>query len=165
MRFLCVSESRAFLKDAGIEGEILFTPGHSDDSISLCLGDGTFFVGDLNPLYELELHKGTKIEESWNRLLARGPKKVFYGHAKPAVLEDQTQSAAKTPGHQKGDFRQVSKIIGCIDKGMSIDRIRKKTGADRDFITLVAQMHLTHPNTGVQGIMDRLELSEKLFWT
>ena len=64
------------LQAEGIAGEILHTPGHSDDSISLLLDDGSLFVGDLNPLYELELHKGTKIYESWEQLLARNPVKV-----------------------------------------------------------------------------------------
>ena len=68
----------------GIHGEIVYTPGHSDDNISLCLDDGSLFVGDLNPLYELELYQGTLIEESWNKLLALKPVTVYYGHAKKA---------------------------------------------------------------------------------
>ena len=86
VRILSIQDSRSFLKELGIEGEILHTPGHSDDSISLCLDDGSIFVGDLNPLYELELHKGTQIEESWNRLLSRQPRTVYYGHAKKAEI-------------------------------------------------------------------------------
>ncbi len=60
---------------------------HNADSISLYLDDGSLFVGDLNPLYELELHKGTQIEESWNRLLPLKPVTVYYGHAKKALLQ------------------------------------------------------------------------------
>ena len=59
IRCFTIKESRAFLKKLGIEGEVLSTPGHSDDSISLMLDSGELFVGDLNPLYELELHRGT----------------------------------------------------------------------------------------------------------
>ncbi len=66
----------------GIGGEVIHTRGHSDDSISLYIDTGELFVGDLNPLYELELHKGTQIEDSWNRLMKLNPKKVYYGHAK-----------------------------------------------------------------------------------
>lgn len=79
-------DSRKVLEEIGIEGEVVHTPGHSDDSISLCLDDGSIFVGDLNPLYELELHKGTQIGESWNKLLARNPKVVYYGHAKKTSI-------------------------------------------------------------------------------
>ena len=52
-RLVRLEDSRRFLAESGIDGEILATPGHSDDSISLCLDGGCFFVGDLNPLYEL----------------------------------------------------------------------------------------------------------------
>ena len=78
---ISIAESRSFLKELGISGEIIHTPGHSEDSISLWLDkEKALFVGDLNPLYELELHKGTKIEESWNRLLALGPATVREPH-------------------------------------------------------------------------------------
>ncbi|MCR4989257.1 MAG: MBL fold metallo-hydrolase [Lachnospiraceae bacterium] len=57
-----LDDGRRILERIGINGQILHTPGHSDDSISLLLDNGSLFVGDLNPLYELELHKGTLIE-------------------------------------------------------------------------------------------------------
>jgi len=84
IRLFSVNDSRELLKELGIYGKILHTPGHSDDSISLFLDDGSLFVGDLNPLYELELHKGTAIGESWEKLLSLNPKTVYYGHAKAA---------------------------------------------------------------------------------
>jgi glyoxylase-like metal-dependent hydrolase (beta-lactamase superfamily II) len=40
-------ESRSLLEGIGIPGEILHTPGHSDDSVSLLLDDGSVFTGDL----------------------------------------------------------------------------------------------------------------------
>ena len=86
VRFFALEESRAFLGQLGIEGQIYATPGHSDDSISLMLDSGELFVGDLNPLYELELHAGTAIETSWNMLLSLHPRKVYYGHAPAACL-------------------------------------------------------------------------------
>lgn len=93
IRIVSISESRTFLSEIGINGEIFHTPGHSDDSISLYLDDGFLLVGDLNPLYELEAHKGTQIADSWNILLNLKPKVVYYGHAKAAVLD---KSAPKT---------------------------------------------------------------------
>ena len=87
VRFFTPEDSRAFLKGLGIDGCVYATPGHSDDSISLFLDSGELFVGDLNPLYELELHKGTKIEETWNMLLAQNPKRVYYGHAPACDLK------------------------------------------------------------------------------
>ena len=89
IRLVSLDDSRSFLQEMGIDGEIAATPGHSVDSISLCLDDGNIFVGDLNPLYELEMHRGTQIGKSWDLLLARHPKRIWYGHAKTAVLDAQ----------------------------------------------------------------------------
>lgn len=102
-RVLTCAESRAFLRDFGIVGEILHTPGHSDDSISLWLDQGDLFVGDLNPLYELELHRGTQIGSTWEMLLAKKPKKVYYGHANPAVLREETYPGAQEHEEQALD--------------------------------------------------------------
>ncbi len=95
-RMVNVEGSRGFLAELGFDGEVIHTPGHSDDSISLMLDTGEVFVGDLNPLYELEMHRGTEIENSWNRLLERKPVRIYYGHAKTAVLSENDGSGAKT---------------------------------------------------------------------
>ena len=110
VRIVDMHDSRAFLAELGIDGEILWTPGHSEDSISLCLDDGRFFVGDLNPLYELELHRGTRIGESWEMLLARHPKIIYYGHARAARLDDGA-----------GDVR--------VDDGLGAERSESGAGA------------------------------------
>ncbi|MBP3901825.1 MAG: MBL fold metallo-hydrolase [Blautia sp.] len=89
IRLIDLKDSRSFLAEIGIDGEIIDTPGHSDDSISLLLDDGSLFVGDLNPLYELEMHQGTQIGQSWEKLLARKPTAVYYGHAKTTHLEER----------------------------------------------------------------------------
>ena len=157
VRILQISESREFLKSIGIDGEILSTPGHSDDSISLCLDSGEVFVGDLNPLYELELHRETQIEDSWNKILKANPKVVYYGHAKAAEI---AAAGAAVSGHDDV-YKQVSKIMKLIDKGVSLDRIQKKTGVDTSFVEDVARMYLTHQNVGVQGILDRIEIKGK----
>ena len=157
IKVVSTAESRGFLHSIGIEGEVFHTPGHSDDSISLWLDEGMLFVGDLNPLYELELHNGTQIDDSWKLLLALKPKMVYYGHAKTAVLDGTSQAEIK-----KGDlFTTVERIMKYIDKGFSIDRIQKKTGADKTFIEDVNRMYLTHQNVGVQGILDRIEIKGK----
>ena len=90
LKVISIEDSRVFLKELGIDGEIIHTPGHSDDSVSLWLDNGSLFVGDLNPLYELEVHKGTQIEKSWNKLLSYKPEIIYYGHAKAAVLNEGT---------------------------------------------------------------------------
>ena len=152
-----VDKCSEVLKEMGITGEIIHTPGHSDDSISLFLDDGSLFVGDLNPLYELELHKGTRIEKSWNKLLAHKPKRIYYGHAKTAEIA----SVNDNPVSDKDMYELVSKIMKMTDKGMDVNRIAKKTGADNEFIQDVLRMYLTHQNVGVQGILDRIEIKNK----
>ena len=153
VRYFSLSESRAVLGEIGICGQIIHTPGHSDDSISLVLDDGNLFVGDLNPLYELELHKGTQIEESWNRLLDLNPKVIYYGHAKKAIPDGTVQESVG-----KNEYALVSQIMNLIDKGCDVKKIQKKTGADISFIQDVMRMYLTHQNVGVQGILDRIEI-------
>ena len=152
--FIDIAGSRDFLARIGISGQIMHTPGHSDDSISLCLDNGELFVGDLNPLYELELHTNTQIADSWEKLLDLKPKVIYYGHAKPAYPDDDKPDVTD----KKDGYRLVSKIIRYIDRDVSLEKISKKTGADRSFIEDVARMYLTHRNIGVQGILDRIEL-------
>ena len=169
LRVVTIDLSRDFLKELGIDGEVIASPGHSDDSISLYLDEGYLFVGDLNPLYELELHKGTQIEESWKKLLTNDVKTVYYGHAKKAVLKESgvmTQEERESELHPGSEdkseiYSLVSKIMKLIDKGCDMKKIRKKTGADEVFIDDVMRMYLTHQNVGVQGILDRIEIKNK----
>jgi len=162
VRFFPLEESRSVLAEIGIDGQILHTPGHSDDSISLCLNDGAIFVGDLNPLYELEMHRGTEIESSWNRLLELHPKTVYYGHAKTAVLDGVSAAVDGMGAVTDSDtFALVSRIMKLVDKGCPPEKIRKKTGAVAEFIEDVTRMYLTHRNVGVQGILDRIEIKNR----
>ena len=45
---MTLESAAELLKVNSIDGEILYTPGHSEDSISLIVGDSAF-VGDLIP--------------------------------------------------------------------------------------------------------------------
>ena len=75
-------DSREFLEDLGIEGEIISTPSHSEDSISVLLDDGTFIVGDLEPLEYLEAYEDNgKLKADWDTLLRAEPKRIIYAHA------------------------------------------------------------------------------------
>ncbi len=156
VRIVPIAESRDFLKEFGIRGELLHTAGHSEDSISLWLDhEKALFVGDLNPLYELELHKGTQIAESWERLLSLKPKRIYYGHAKPAELDRLFYQI-----HADGDdrYRLVQAIMKLTDKGCSAEEIQSRTGAELIFIQDAVRMYLTHRNVSVQGILDRIEI-------
>lgn len=72
-------DSRAFLLRLGIEGEIIPTPGHSDDSISLILDGGIAFTGDL-PGSNWEIDPTNQVELSWKSLRFLNVKTVYPGH-------------------------------------------------------------------------------------
>ena len=75
-------ESRKFLGELGIAGEIISTPSHSADSISVLLDDGTCIVGDLEPLEYLEAYEDNKkLKADWDALLSAAPKRIIYAHA------------------------------------------------------------------------------------
>ena len=81
-QIILFEDSRNFLKELGIEGEIISTPSHSEDSISVLLDDGTFIVGDLEPLEYLEAYEDNKkLKADWDTLLRANPKRIIYAHA------------------------------------------------------------------------------------
>ncbi len=79
------------LKEIGIDGTILYTPGHTDDSISVVLSDGRAFVGDaamnfLNicrikyrPIYAEDFEK---VYKSWKKIIEYGAKIIYPSHGK-----------------------------------------------------------------------------------
>lgn len=74
-------ESRAFLSSIGISGEIIHTPSHSEDSVSLILDDGSCFAGDLEPSEYLEAYENnTALKNDWDLILSFQPKTVFFAH-------------------------------------------------------------------------------------
>ena len=74
-------ESRAFLSAIGICGEIICTPSHSNDSVSLVLDDGSCFVGDLEPLEYLDAYEEqAALKKDWEHIEAFHPKTIYYAH-------------------------------------------------------------------------------------
>ena len=75
------SESRVFLSAIGICGEIICTPSHSNDSVSLVLDDGSCFVGDLEPLEYLDAYEEqSALKKDWEHIEAFKPKTIYYAH-------------------------------------------------------------------------------------
>ena len=74
-------ESRSFLRNIGIAGQIIHTPSHSEDSVSLILDDGRFFVGDLEPFEFIESYTDNdRLRKDWETLLSFNPQKIYYAH-------------------------------------------------------------------------------------
>jgi len=85
-------DNDSFLKGIGIDGVILHTPGHTRDSISVLLSDGSAFVGDaaMNFLWWTGVgHRPIVIEdintvyESWRKLRESGARVIYPSHGKP----------------------------------------------------------------------------------
>ena len=71
-------ESRKFLSGIGVHGEIISTPGHSDDSVTLILDEGFAFTGDLHPSFmDFE---DSKTHESWEKIRQHKITRIFPGH-------------------------------------------------------------------------------------
>lgn len=83
---LSFKESRAFLLRLGIDGEIIHTPGHSDDGISLILDEGIAFTGDL-PGFACTEDSRHQVELSWQRIQSLNAKTIYPGHGPIRHLE------------------------------------------------------------------------------
>ncbi len=77
------SPNRDILHRLGILGEVVETPGHSPDSVSLVLDSGMAFIGDLNPYYSGEAQNEALNLSSWKQLLERRVKIFYPAHANP----------------------------------------------------------------------------------
>jgi glyoxylase-like metal-dependent hydrolase (beta-lactamase superfamily II) len=74
------AESRKFLAGLGLAGEIIATPGHSDDSVTLVLDEGLAFTGDLHPLAFATEGQIEKIAGSWEKIRNLGVHSIYPGH-------------------------------------------------------------------------------------
>jgi len=74
------AESRSLLDRIGIPGEIVHTPGHSDDSVSLLLDDGAAFTGDLTHPALVGESDAAGVSASWRNLRERGATRIYPAH-------------------------------------------------------------------------------------
>jgi glyoxylase-like metal-dependent hydrolase (beta-lactamase superfamily II) len=84
--------NRADLNRIGVRGEIIETPGHSDDSVSLVLDSGMAFIGDLHPpdLVQDEAREITC--QSWKKLLRLNVKTLYPAHGRPFQMDTGKRS-------------------------------------------------------------------------
>ncbi|MCR5060701.1 MAG: MBL fold metallo-hydrolase [Saccharofermentans sp.] len=88
---LTFENSRRFLAELGIDGEIISTPGHSPDSVSVVLDNGVCLVGDMEPYEHLSAYESWTdeylvLKKDWKRILGFSPRTVFYSHANERVF-------------------------------------------------------------------------------
>ena len=87
-RVISCGESRDFLAELGIDGEIVHTPSHSPDSVTLILDNGDCFAGDLELFEYVEAYgpdERGELEKDRETVLAHMPKRIFYAH-RPEIL-------------------------------------------------------------------------------
>ncbi len=73
-------ESRSFLAGIGIAGEIISTPGHSGDSVTLVLDGGAAFTGDLHGPERYTGEALGTVTSSWRAVLELHATTMYPGH-------------------------------------------------------------------------------------
>lgn len=77
---ISTAQSRALLARLGIPGEIVHTPGHSDDSVTLVLDTGAAFTGDLTAEWMIAEEDPEVVARSWQLLRDKGVTTIHGGH-------------------------------------------------------------------------------------
>ncbi|MGM0392753.1 MAG: MBL fold metallo-hydrolase [Bacteroidota bacterium] len=84
------------LREFGIDGKILFTPGHTFGSASVLLDSGEAFVGCMahngfpftaHPQFPVYAEDTERLKESWHILMSMGAKTIYPGHGHPFPAE------------------------------------------------------------------------------
>jgi glyoxylase-like metal-dependent hydrolase (beta-lactamase superfamily II) len=85
------------LQQIGIDGKIIYTPGHTIDSISVILANGDAIVGDIcmsamnfcgshyRPAW---VYDQNLVFESWQKLIENGARTIYPTHGKPFTIEE-----------------------------------------------------------------------------
>lgn len=96
----------ATLKSIGIDGIILHTPGHCDDSISVLMSNGDAYVGDTamdmlgvcrckhRPIWANDMRQ---VYESWRKLLKQGAKTIYSAHGDPFDAAELVRTMKSDP--------------------------------------------------------------------
>jgi len=83
------------LKQIGVDGKIICTPGHTDDCISVILSNGDAFVGDacMSNLgflryRPIEVSDLNQVFKSWRKIIDNGAKTIYPAHGKAFPVEE-----------------------------------------------------------------------------
>jgi len=78
-------KTKTVINSLGFSGTIIYTPGHSEDSISLIAGSAAF-VGDLQPLETADI-QGDKVAKCWQEITSHNISEIYYAHGNiPKIL-------------------------------------------------------------------------------
>lgn len=93
---LVIGDEGMPLEPYGIPGRILYTPGHTQGSLSVLLDNGDAFVGcmthnappfRLRPNHPIFADDLDQLWKSWTILLDQGAKTIYPGHGKPFTID------------------------------------------------------------------------------
>ncbi len=70
----------AWKATTGLDGVLLHTPGHSDDSVTVVIDEVGAFVGDLRPPEAYIGSAAALAQKSWGNIRAAGTRKAFPAH-------------------------------------------------------------------------------------
>lgn len=112
---IIISKKETSFQELGIDiaGRIIYTPGHTDDSISMILDNGICICGDAaaNMLSVLGTKNCVVIVEdlkkyyaTWENLLTENITKIYPGHGKPFGIEKLRKNLNK---HAKDHMRKI----------------------------------------------------------
>jgi glyoxylase-like metal-dependent hydrolase (beta-lactamase superfamily II) len=98
------NDNKEVLRKIGIDGKVLYTPGHTNDSISVLLSDGNTFVGDAamnffnfcrckhRPIYAQNVEE---VFSSWRKLIEQGAKTIYPAHGNSFSVSELENSLKK----------------------------------------------------------------------
>ena len=93
---IVVGEEDYSLEEFGINGKIVFTPGHSHGSVSIVMDTGDTFVGDMamngtpltmGPNLAIFAEDIDALKNSWKKLIDMRVKKIYPAHGKSFPIE------------------------------------------------------------------------------
>jgi glyoxylase-like metal-dependent hydrolase (beta-lactamase superfamily II) len=115
---LITSDDSNVLKEIGLSGTILHTPGHTEDSISVYIEGLGIFSGDtMVNMYGITGNKNLpilfddldQIYKSWEKIIAIGAKTVFPAHGKPCSMSVLKNNIDKHRGKKHEPVLPVKK--------------------------------------------------------
>ena len=88
---ITAAESRRFLQDLDLPGEVVETPGHSDDSISLVVDEGIAFTGDLQLPTSGGADAADTVRASWAKLRTLRVSMIYPGHGPARPMQSESK--------------------------------------------------------------------------
>lgn len=94
-RYLIFENDEQYLKENGIDAQIIPLLGHTSDSIGLLLGDGKLLCGDaaMNGFpsaarHTIWIEDKSEFIKSWDTMIKLKPVKIYPSHGKPFAASD-----------------------------------------------------------------------------